>query len=330
MARHVPLGLVGLLLGLLVACSEDGTRPGTLRFGQDGEVRVRVVTPVGAGDVGTLHQTLEWRSNGQWRLVERVSYRGEAGDSTVRRSEGDAGAYASNYASLITLVNEDQGVSLFVEGVDPELDPGCGSTRSRVSVRILDEGRDETIEWVRCAAGSFAHLNPADAGPSGTGAARVVQVARLARDFALSSDFRSAYVGTVPFATLARRETSPAGTLEPAIFLGSEGRAPPGWPEFWSTHLGSGEPPLEVDWSEEMVIAATVGEVESAGHEVEVRRILQVDQGTQIEVFHRKPGDFCSPASGTHTPFHVVVAPRTTEPVRFQSQIRTEEFTCGV
>lgn len=318
------------VLALLAACADNGTQPGTFRFGQDGEVRVRITTPLGAGAIGTLHQTLEWRSTGQWRLVERLSYRGQVGDSTVRGSERDAPAFASSYASLITLVNEDQGVNLFTDDVDPELEPECGQARSRVSVRILDERRGETVEWIRCAGGSFSDLEPKDAGPPRSGAARVVQVARLARDFVLGTDFLSAYAGTVPFASLARQETSADGTPQPAIFLGSDGQAPDGWVDFWNTHVEPGNPPPEVDWSTEMVIAATVGQVNNAGHEVEVRRILPVDRGTQVEVYHRIPGDFCSPASGDYTPFHVVVAPRTTEPVGFQEQVRTEEFTCGV
>ena len=315
---------------LLTSCSDNGTRPATLRFGQDGEIRVRVLTPLGAGDVGSLEQTLEWRSSGQWRLVERLSYRGQLGDTTVLRSEGDAGAHASSYASLITLINEDPGVSLFVDDVDPELDPDCGRARSQVSVRVLDARRDRTQEWIRCASGSFSNLKPSDAGPTGSGAARVIQVARLARDFVLGSDFLSAYVGTVPYATLARREVSADGVPDPTIFLGLEGQPPSGWTEFWDTHVGSSEIPLEVDWSDEMVIVGTVGALDQAGHEVEVRRILQVDGGTQIEVYHRIPGDFCSPASGPYEPFHVVVAPRTTQPIRFQEQVRTEIFACGV
>lgn len=324
---------MALLVALLAlpACSNGSTSPDSFRFGQDGDVRVVVETPIWAegGARGKLEQSLEWRSTGQWSLLERIAYRDESGDSTVRNSDGDPAIYASAYASLITLVNESEGVKLFVEGLDPGVDPECGSTRSRVAVRIRDPGRGRSIEWIRCAAGSLAELNPADAGPPETRAARVIQAARLAREFVLGSDFRSAYVGTVPFATLARRETSDGGTPEPAVFVGDEDGPPSGWTEFWRTHVGAEAPGLEVDWSREMVIAATVGEVPSAGHEVEVRRILPVDRGTQVEVFLRKPGDFCSPASRVQTPFHVVVAPRTPEPVSFQ-QHRTEIFRCGV
>ena len=72
----------------------------------------------------------------------------------------------------------------------------------------------------------------------------------------------------------------------------------------------------------------SVGVREEAGDSVEVRKILPVDQGTLIEVWERVPGDFCSPASRTHVPYHVVVSPLTPEPQRF-SDVRIERVPCG-
>lgn len=312
----------------LAACGENGTQPGTLRFGQDGEIRVEVSTPVGSvAGAGRLEERLTWHHTGRWRLVERISYRGEVGDSTVRESRGDPTAFASSYASLVTLVNESQGVRLFVDELDPQLEPECGSGRSRVAFRIRDAGRDQTMEWVRCATGSLSQLTTRGAGPD-PAAGRVVQATLLARDFVLGEAYRSTYAGTVPFGTLARRERSESGMPSPTVFTAVGDEPPPAWDDFWRNNVG-GEPPIDVRWGEEMVIVAAVGRVEVAGHEVELRRILPVEGGTQLEVFQRIPGDFCSPASGDFTPFHVAVAPRTTDPVQFQ-EIRTEEFSCGL
>lgn len=317
-----------LLLPLLPACGEDGTSPGTLRFGQDGEVRIEVSTPIGsvAGD-GRLEERITWHHTGRWRLVERISYRGSVGDSTVTESRGDPAAFASSYASLVTLVNESRGIRLFVDELEPDLDPECGSGRSRVTFRIRDAGRDETVEWIRCSTGSLAQLTTRGAGPD-PAAGRVIQATMLARDFVLSEQYRSTYAGTVPFGTLARRERSSGGVPQPRVFLSFDDEAPAAWDDFWRRHVG-GAAPLDVRWDEEMVIVASVGSVERAGHEVELRRILSVEGGTQLEVFERVPGDFCSPASGEFSPFHVAVAPRTTEPVRFQ-EVRREEFSCGL
>lgn len=65
--------LLALILGL-AACGDDlPVEPGTLRFGQIGEARVLVVTPLRLG-VGELRQTLVWVSEGPWELTESISY----------------------------------------------------------------------------------------------------------------------------------------------------------------------------------------------------------------------------------------------------------------
>jgi len=87
--------------------------------------------------------------------------------------------------------------------------------------------------------------------------------------------------------------------------------------------------PPEVDWTREMVIVAAVGERTEAGDSVEVRRILQTGEGTQVEIVERVPGDFCSPASRRHFPVHVVVAPRTLLDVLRFSDVATERVPCG-
>lgn len=77
-----------------------------------------------------------------------------------------------------------------------------------------------------------------------------------------------------------------------------------------------------------MVLVGGLGEVTEAGDSVEVRRIIQDVLGTTlVELVNRVPGDFCSPASRRHTPFHVVVAPLRKTVVRFASP-RTELVPC--
>jgi hypothetical protein len=83
-----------------------------------------------------------------------------------------------------------------------------------------------------------------------------------------------------------------------------------------------------VDFTKDMVVVGIVGTRKEAGDSVEVRRILQVDKGTVIEVFERLPGEFCSPAGRIHVPYHVVVAPRTPIPHRF-ADIKKEPVPCG-
>jgi hypothetical protein len=279
--------------------------------------------------VGELQQILTWGSSGAWVLREVISYRGLEGDETLTRNEGDPVAYASAYATLITQLNELDGVELF--SVPPELPEPCGPGRTRVTVTIWDKLREEEISWVRCAFGTLGTLQTSEAGPD-LEALRVVQAAILVRDFTQGEDFVSAYFGSVPFGTLDRGEESGAGLEEPTRFYSvPEGNPnpPTGWLTFWRDHDGTAPRDIpEVHWAYEWVLVAAVGLRTEAGDSVEVRRILQTGEGTQVSLFERIPGDFCSPASRDHYPIHIVVAPRTLLPIDF-STVEPERFPCG-
>jgi hypothetical protein len=155
----------------------------------------------------------------------------------------------------------------------------------------------------------------------------------LVRDFTQGSRFTSAYVGSVPFGTLDRGEESGAKLEESTKFLSvpvGNPQTPTGWVAFWQEHKGSllAQPP-EIDWTREMVLVAAVGERFEAGDSVEIRRILQTGEGSQVTIVERQPGDFCSPAARDHFPVHIVVAPRTLEPIRF-SEVVTDRVPCGI
>ena len=338
-ARWIPLVLVVLLSASTQACGDDNGPPliPTQRFGQLGEVKVRVVAPLIFGEgvgVGELQQILTWGSSGVWVLREIISYRGLPGDETVSKNEGDPVAYASGYASLITQLNEADGVEIF--SISPQPPEECSPGLTRVTVTIWDELRGEEISWVRCAARNLATLQTSEAGPD-LGAGRVIQAAILVRDFTVGvigkgEDFVSAYVGSVAFGTLDRGEESGAGLQEPKRFLSiPEGNPKPPtlWLSFWRDHNDTSPPAIPyVDWAREMVLVAAVGVRTEAGDSVEVRRILQTGEGTQVTLFERVPGDFCSPAARDHYPVHIVVAPRTLRPIEF-SEVETIRVPCG-
>jgi len=312
---------VALILAVAAGCSEDGgTQPGTLRFGQLGSIEVTLEAPLRLGQ-GQLLQVIRWSSSGLWSLEETISYKGQEGDRRLLRAPGDPAAFASAYASLITQVNEVDGLELFIDDLPQELEPECGPTRTRIAVEITDDSREDSARWTRCADGSLANLTPRDAGPD-PAASRVVEVARIARDGTVGETFISLYAGSVPFGTLDRGEDTPSGVRTPAVFT-EEGQ----WLAFWGQHAPGTEAPA-VDFEEEMVVAGIVGVRLEAGDSVEVRRVLQVDQGTLVELWERVPGDFCTPADVSHVPFHIVVSPRTPEPVRF-ADVRVETVPCG-
>ena len=307
-----------------LSCADDGTRPDDLRFGRIGQVRIEVIAPLDRG-LGELQQIVSWSSEGPWVSTERISYNGRPGDETVVRSRQDAGTLAGYYASWIALVNDETPVKLFL-GVDlhPDLNPTCGENQSRVTVEILDAERADATSWTRCADGSLGNLSGDAAGPDPT-AGRVVQAAQLARDFTVRSDFVSAYNGSVPFATLDRGEVSKAPMALPRVIEDAER-----WASFWAEHTGDSSPPPTVDFESELVLVAAVGTRQEAGDSVEVRGVLPVGFGTQVTLWERRPGNFCTPAPRLHAPFHVVVVPlrEVPHPIFF-SVVDVDKVPCG-
>jgi len=319
--RRTAAGLA--LVGAMAACGDNGTTPpASLRFGQLGGVRAELEAPLRLG-AGQLHQVLTWESSGAWMLQESISYRGLLGDEDLRRNPGDPAQYAADYASFITQINEVQGIELFVDELSPDTIPLCGPTRTRLTFTIWDDVRRDDVTWVRCVSGSLANLTPVDAGPD-PAASRVALAVLLSRDRTVGESFVSVYGGSVPFGTLDRGEDTPTRLGSPVAFLDEAA-----WRSFWADHSGDGRTAPTVEFSQEMVIVGAVGVRSEAGDSVEIRRVLQVDQGTLTEIFERVPGDFCSPAARSHVPYHIVVAPRTPTPIRF-ADIRVERVPCGV
>jgi hypothetical protein len=294
-----------------------------------GEIRIRLVTPLPGpdGPEGELQEALTWNSDGPWQLFESIAYRSVVGDESLTRGLTDPGDYA---ALLIQLI-ETPGLRLFDDAVDEDLDPTCEGADTRLELRIRDNIRNEEHRWIRCSGEPLENLIESASGPD-PAAARVVTAARRARDLTLGNDFRSSYSGSVPFGTVARGENSGADLPEPLAFLGLEINdafvAPSGWQEFWEAHTGSPGSAPAIDWSRDMVLVGSVGTRQEAGDSVEIRRILQGETGTNVELFERVPGDFCSPAAQTHTPFHIVLAPRT-RPIHRFGDATIERVPCG-
>lgn len=305
---------------LVGACDDTSpTTPGTSRFGQVGVVEMVLVAPLPL-ESGRVEQRITWTSSGDWKLREEIFYRGIPGDATVQELAGDRTVSAGVYAQWIAQVNQAPGLDLFDDVVDPTLDPVCPPSRSRVTLRITDEVRDETVAWTRCAPGSLANLTPTGSGPDAA-AARVINATALLRDYTVGQGFESAYRGSLPFATLARGEDAPVVFAEPTVFGTAEA-----YEGYWNSI--SSEPPPPVDFATETVFLAAVGIRDEAGDSVEVRRVVPVETGTIVEVVERVPGNFCSPASRRQAPFHLVVAPRVSDPVRF-TELQVERVPCG-
>lgn len=321
--------VVGCVL-LLGGCGEDGTTPpGTVRFGQVGRMEITLEAPLRLG-AGELRQELTWQSNGSWALHETISYGSLLGDERFLDNPEDPAAYAGAYAELNTLINEQaadpsggRGLGLFLDGIGltPDTIWNCAATRTRLTLHIVDELTADSVFWTACADGSLTNLTPRNAGPEAP-SSRIVEVTRLARNGTVGERFLSQYAGSVPFGTLGRGDDSSSGVRTPVIFTDRAS-----WRAFWNEHAPGTEAP-SVDFSRDMVTAGIVGVREEAGDSVEVRRIVQVDQGTLVELWEVVPGDFCTPADRVHLPYHIVVSPRTPDPIRF-AEVRVETVPCG-
>ena len=312
------------------ACEENGVEPPMLRFGQSGQVVVEVVTPqqfLPSPGMGELRQTLTWRSTGAWQLVESMAYRGVVGSETTTGSPGLAAAFTASYATLVTQIHGTPGLDLFIDDLDPNLNPPCDD-QTRVTLRIQDEIRGEEQSWVRCARGPLGSLNPAGSGPD-PHASRVIQVSRLVHDRTLGDSATSVYHQSIPFASLDKGAKPGEQRLISRVFFGGpdEDDAPAEWDDFWRRHAGGASPP-RIDWKADMVVFAADGARQEAGSILEIRKIVATE-GAIIQLVELAPGDFCSPAAVVETPFHLVIAPRTGSAIQF-SEVALERVPCGL
>lgn len=319
-----------MLAAAVSACEENGVAPPMLRFGQSGQLVVEVVTPqqfLPSPGIGELRQTLTWRSTGAWQVVESMAYRGVVGSETTTRSPGLAAAFIASYATLVTQIHGAAGLDLFIEGLDPNLNPPCDG-QARVTLRIQDEIRGEEKSWTRCARGPLGSLNPAGSGPD-IHASRVIQVSRLVHDRTLGDSATSVYHQSIPFATLDQGATPGEQRLVSRVFFGGpdEDDAPADWGDFWRRHAGGASPP-GIDWKSDMVVVAADGARREAGSILEIRKIVATE-GAIIQLVELAPGDFCSPAAVVETPFHLVIAPRTGSAIQF-SEVALERVPCGL
>ena len=328
----VPWVWVAILTAAGSACENSGVEP-NLRFGQSGQVVVDVATPLRlllpvSPVEGELRQVLTWRSTGAWQFFESIAYRGTVGSETTTRSPGIPVAFASAYATLVTQINSTPGLDLFIEGLDPDLNPDCMPGQARVTLRIQDEIRNQTRSWTRCSEGPLGSLKQAGSGPD-VHASRVILVSKLAHDRTLGDTATSVYHGSIPFATLDKGAKAGDLTLTSRVFFGGPGAgdAPAEWGSFWEWHADGAAP--DVDWSTDMVVVAGDGARHEAGTTVEIREIEPIRDGAIVQLVEFVPGDFCSPATVVQTPFHLVVAPRTPSRIQF-SDITRERVPCGL
>jgi hypothetical protein len=279
-------------------------------------------TPLALG-AGEHRQEVRWSSDGLWTLTETVLYDGVVGDTDVQVLTTNQELSANIYGEWVTQVNENPGLDLFIDGLDPFLDPTCTDLQARLTLAIRDDPRNRETAWTRCVEGPLSRLTPVGAKPDSSEAARVAAAAELVRNRTLGEKYESAFEGTLPFATIDRGEDSGADLPRSLLIDG-----PAAWKDFWTEHSRSQGPPPAVDFKIDQVLVAAVGQRAEAGDSVEIQRIRAGAGFLEVELHQRVPGNFCSPAERLHTPFHIVRMPRVGLPVFF-NELPVQRVPCG-
>ena len=290
------------------------------RFGQIGHMTVTLETPLRI-NAGRFHQQLTWHNSGQWTLYEEIAYRGRAGDISEIGSNGDPSHLAPQYAELLVRLHEASGLALFIDELPEGVTHDCGASRTAITFSLFDAARGEAKEWQQCVDGSLSTMSERGAGPQLT-ATRLVAAGIQVRDATVGGDYRSPYYGSIPFGPLAKGERSSVVERDFSL-IDDQGS----WKHFWRRY-DEHNPLPEVNFEEDYVIVAFVGQRNEAGQSVNVRNIFQTVEGTVANIVERVPGDFCSPAQTIVHPFHIVVAPRTPAPHQF-ILLQTEYVSCG-
>lgn len=325
----VSLTIICTIIGGCDSIDPDGS---LVPFGQFGEIHVAVETPLHL-NLGWLKQQIEWSSDGAWTVLEEIGYDGVVGDQDQRGNPALPLHNAGSYARVIQELNDNPNFQL---AEVPQLElTECGGDKSRITLRVHDSRRGEDKLWVRCASGTLATLVTAGSGPD-VEAAKVIQFVQMVRTRTVGTAFRSAYVGSLPFATVGKGTDTGWEVDEPKVFVlrtpdeGGAGETQAEWESFWTTHNhGEKTIPPGVDWETEMILAGFLGVREEVGDSVEIRSVITVAVGTKVEFFERIPGDFCVPARRIVRPFHIVLVPRAPAPVFF-TDVQSDPIRCGI
>ena len=85
-------------------------------------------------------------------------------------------------------------------------------------------------------------------------------------------------------------------------------------PEVWQAVWG-GKPPAAIDFTQQTVLVALVGQVPTAGYDVTITDVYATDKRVTAYVTQRRPGAKESVEKVTSFPYHMVVMPKLSTPV---------------
>lgn len=100
------------------------------------------------------------------------------------------------------------------------------------------------------------------------------------------------------------------------------------WAAFWAeVYEGRSPPPArpDIDFGDEVVIVAAMGQRRTGGHAIEVDRVYQTPAGLVAEVVETSPAPDCVLSQAITAPVHAVRVPVTGRQVRFVERRRQRE-----
>jgi Tfp pilus assembly protein FimT len=98
------------------------------------------------------------------------------------------------------------------------------------------------------------------------------------------------------------------------------------WQQAWSA-VGHGTPLPQVDFGQEMVIVAALGQRNSGGYSIYVDSAYQRDGHVEVVVRKVSPGAQCGTTAALTEPVDIARLPASTQPVRFRE--RSLVHNCG-
>ena len=134
----------------------------------------------------------------------------------------------------------------------------------------------------------------------------------------------------VPFSVLEEVHTSLVSTIRDRRH--SVIRTATEWEQFWNELQGAVQPRPElplIDFDENMVIVAAMGQRPTGGYSIEVEDVLGTDGGLAVQVVESSPSPTCLVAQAVTMPVTAVVVTRTDGLVTFVEETRTHECSGG-
>lgn len=86
------------------------------------------------------------------------------------------------------------------------------------------------------------------------------------------------------------------------------------WERAWEKVNDESDPPM-VDFQQQMVLAAWMGQQRTGGYAIRIREIRETDNGYEAVIVRREPGPDQIVTQALTSPYHLVVVPRTSRSI---------------